>query len=192
MNGRNEYKQQRLTTNNEMGKNQEGVDDLYEMAKYIAAAERELEVERWMYVAIERRTDVPHEREVLWVYDLPMWVYDRWRWVISWREARLICRYPRNDVTTFFSPYSKVQGENIGMQADISKLIAAKARLTKHKRLLRDYLEAHKDDIFFDEASDVQLRLAREKVAASEQSIKDAEARMRAKIEEWRRARGED
>lgn len=170
-----------------MAKKQESANDLFQMAKDYAAAEQELAMERWMYVSIERKTDTPHEWKVLKTYDLPLEVYNRRQWVIRWREARFIDRHPRSDVTTRHSPYSKVQGVNIGMKADLDKLVAAKARLTKQNRLLHEYMDAHKDDLFFDPDSDEQLQKVLAKVKVAEQSIKDAEARLRDKVEEFRK-----
>ena len=76
---------------------QERIDDWWEYAKDLARAERELQIERWVYVSIEYK-DEAGRRCRLHSYDLPRELHERYRWVIRWREAKLQCQYPRENI----------------------------------------------------------------------------------------------
>ena len=61
---------------------QERIDDFMQLAKDYAKAEKELEVQHWVFISIER-TDGRCNYEHLFCYDLPREVYERRRWVIE-------------------------------------------------------------------------------------------------------------
>ncbi len=56
---------------------QKNADDFIQMAKDFAKAERELGVQKWVSISIERM-DNDRNREQIFNYDLPREVYERW------------------------------------------------------------------------------------------------------------------
>lgn len=65
---------------------QERMDDWMEYARELARAERELRIERWVFISIEYKDDAGNPIR-LHSYDLPRDLHERNRWVIRWREA---------------------------------------------------------------------------------------------------------
>ena len=63
---------------------QEKMDSWWEYARELAKAERELKIEKWVYISIEYKEE-NGERVVLYHYDLPRELHERYRWVIRRR-----------------------------------------------------------------------------------------------------------
>lgn len=105
---------------------QERVDDFFQMAKYYAKAEKDLGVQRWVFIGFERKDGYNYIR--LFSYDLPREVFERRRWVIEWRKARLVCQYPKDNVRYTLHFYDKRLGLDVRLNEDLNKLIAAKAQ----------------------------------------------------------------
>ena len=68
---------------------QESMGDWFQMAKDYAKAEKELKIERWVYISIEYKDEGKLEPVRLFSYNLPREVYERRRWVIRWRLSKL-------------------------------------------------------------------------------------------------------
>lgn len=152
-------------------------NDIFQLAKDLAKAERELHIERWViadigYYDSDRRFVVVHR------YDMPRNVYERWAWVARWRAARLQCTMPKQLLSTYLSYYDKRSGLQLGVGKDLSKLIAAKAQVTKVERAIEAYINANKSSLFFDEATDEQLIAARNKLQAKREAVQRAEDRL--------------
>ena len=163
---------------------QERIDDFMQLAKDYAKAEKELEVQRWVFISIER-TDENCNYERLFSYDLPREVYERRRWVVEWRRARLVCQYPKGNVKCYFSYYDKRLGTNIWLNEDLRRLISAKAQVTKIQRKIDEYVAYNlANNLFFDENTDADLRKAREKLLAKMFAVQAAEERMKLKIKQ--------
>ncbi|WP_255495441.1 hypothetical protein [Dysgonomonas sp. 521] len=81
------------------------MDDWMQYAKDLAKAEWELKIEHWVYITFEIRHQDGH-REILHKIDLPREMADRWRWVIEWRRAKLVCKYPRKQIMIYHCAYS--------------------------------------------------------------------------------------
>lgn len=170
---------------------QEKIDDFMALAKYYAQAEKELEVQSWVYISIEY-TDSSRNVIRLFSYDLPREVYERREWVIEWRKARLICQYPKAGIQCYSSYYDKRLGNNPKLTADLRTLVGAKAQVTKVRRRIEEYVAYHKEnDIFFDESTDSDLIVARQKLENKIKSVAEAESRLKAKIEEIRKNESE-
>lgn len=164
---------------------QESIDSFIEIAKDYARAEKELEVQKWVFISIER-TDGRCNYERLFSYDLPREVYERRRWVIKWRESRFVCQYPKGNVRCYFSYYDKRLGNNKRMNEDLSRLIHAKAQVTKVQRKIDEYVAYHKaNDLFFNEDTDKDLLKAREKLKLKIDGVRAAEERLKLKIKEY-------
>lgn len=163
---------------------QERIDDFMQQAKDYAKAEKELEVQRWVFISIER-TDGNCNYERLFSYDLPREVYERRRWVVEWRRARIVCQYPKGNVMCYFSYYDKRLGTDIRLNEDLRRLISAKAQVTKIQRKIDEYVAYNRtNNLFFDENTDVNLRKAREKLLAKMFAVQSAEERMKLKIKQ--------
>lgn len=167
---------------------QESLSEYYEMAKEIAKTEKELGIERWDQISIERNGDKSGEYIRLYSYDLPRHIAEKYEWVIRWRAAKLQCQYPRYCVRVYHSPYSKVMGENIGMQKDLNKFLAAKAQVTRQERVIRQYIEQKRNegDMFYNESEDEDLAKAIAKLQTKKEMVAQAEARLIEKVKEYR------
>lgn len=78
----------------------ERIDDWMQMAKDLAHAERELQIEHWVYITFEYRED-DRSRVVLHKIDMPRRMFDRWQWLVEWRRAKYVCQYPRKGVQVY-------------------------------------------------------------------------------------------
>lgn len=136
---------------------QERIDDWWGYAKELARAERELQIERWVYISIEYKDEAGNTVR-LHSYDLPRDLHERHRWVIRWREARLQCLYPQRQINTYYSYYDKRTGLRTDFNSCLMKLAAAKARITIARRKETEYIEYQRqNNLFFDEENDEEL-----------------------------------
>ncbi|EXZ65801.1 hypothetical protein CE91St1_07580 [Parabacteroides goldsteinii] len=167
---------------------QESIDYFIQMAKYYAKAEKDLEVQKWVFVNFERKDGHSYVR--LFSYDLPREVFERRKWVIDWRKARLVCQYPKDDVRYTLHFYDKRLGLDIRLNEDLRRLISAKAQVTKVQRKIDKYVAYNKaHNLFFDESTDTDLLKAREKLEAKIANVKEAEERMKLKIKQIQEGR---
>lgn len=150
---------------------QERIDDWWEYAKDLARAERELQIERWVYISIEYKDEAGRKCR-LHSYDLPRELHERYRWVIRWREARLQCQYPRENINTYYSYYDKRTGLRTDFNSCLMKLAAAKAQITRAERKEAEYLAYQRlNNLFFDEQTDEQLFKFRQKLRTKRRAI---------------------
>ena len=167
-----------------MGK-QESVSDFYQYAKDLAKAERELKVERWVEVTLyygyaEKQVSLYH-------YNLPREMYFRYQWVIRWRMAKLQCQYPKQIVSTSLYFYDKRSGESLEVSSCLSKLISAKAKITKAERKMNEYIEHNRqNNMFFDENTDEELVKFREKLERKKLECAECEKRLELLVERRR------
>ncbi len=165
---------------------QERIDDFIQLAKDYAKAEKELEVQHWVFISIER-TDGRCNYERLFSYDLPREVYERRRWVIEWRKSRFVCKYPKGNVRCYTSYYDKRFGMDARLNEDLRRLISAKAQVTKVRRKIDEYVAYNRaHNLFFDESADTDLRKAREKLLSKMLAVQAAEERMKLKIKQMK------
>lgn len=118
---------------------QERIDDFMQLAKYYAKAEKELGVQHWVFISIER-TDGNCNYVRLFSYDLPREVYERRRWIIEWRRSKFVCQYPKGNVRCFFSYYDKRLGTDKRLNEDLLRLVSAKAQVTKARKKIDKYI----------------------------------------------------
>lgn len=170
-----------------MGK-QESMDDLFQMAKDLAKAERELKIEQWVEVTIyygyaEKQVSLYH-------YNLPREMYSRYQWVIRWRMAKLQCQYPKQIVSTSLYFYDKRSGESLEVSSCLSKLISDKAQITKAERRMNEYIEHNRqNNLFFDENTDEELVKFREKLERKKLKCAECEKRLELLVERRRNNR---
>lgn len=161
---------------------QEKIDDFMEYAKYYAQAEKDLGVQSWVYISIHYK-DYEGNIRKLFSYDLPRSVYERRTWVIKWRQAKLKCTFPKEDVSCTFCYYDKRLGNDPKLTDDLKTLTAAKAQVTKVQNQIDSYVKHERENnIFFDEATDKDLIKAKEKLALKKSNVDAAEKRMYEKI----------
>lgn len=148
---------------------QEDVRDWMEEARELAKAERELRIDKWVFISIEYR--IKGERIVLHQYELPRDLHEKYRWVIRWRKARLQCLYPRESIELYHSYYDKRTGMKTDFNSCLSKLAASKAQITIAKKREQEYLHFQKqNNLFFDENTDEDLIKFREKLKKKEEN----------------------
>lgn len=160
------------------------MDDFIQLAKDYVKAEKDLEVQHWVFISIER-ADGNCNYERLFSYDLPREVYERRRWVIEWRRAKLVCKYPKESIRCYTSYYDKRLGRDTRLNEDLRRLISAKAQVTKAQNKIDEYVAYNREhNLFFDENTDEDLRKAREKLDAKIAAVQAAEERMKLKIKQ--------
>lgn len=170
-----------------MGK-QESMDDLFQMAKDLAKDERELKIEQWVEVTIYY--GYADKQVSLYHYNLPREMYFRYQWVIRWRMAKLQCQYPKQIVSTSLYFYDKCSGEAMEVSGCLSKLISAKAQITKAERRMNEYIEYNRqNNIFFDEDTDEELVKFREKLERKKIECAECEKRLELLVERRRNNR---
>ncbi len=143
---------------------QKKMDDWMQYAKDLARAERELGIEHWVYITFEIRHK-DGSREVLHKIDIPRDMLDRWRWLIEWRKAKLVCKYPRKTVMVYHCFCDKRTGLQTGFDFILGKVSAAKAQITKVERSITRYIDYKKhNDLFFNIDTDEYLLKAYSKL----------------------------
>lgn len=164
-------------------------------AKARAAAEKAMRVERWVQVSYF--IDIPEEEEDeycqmasatqwqkrVFVYDMPRHQYERYFWVLRWREAKLVCQYPRQNVRMYVCFYDKRTGLSLGFREPLSELIAAKSLLTRYRNKRQDYIESQSSNIFFNGSDDVVEKF-NAKISATEGKISRLERQIKELLSE--------
>lgn len=159
-----------------MGK-QESMGDWFQMAKDFAKAEKELKIEKWVEVTIYY--GYAEKQASLYHYNLPREMYFRYQWVIRWRVAKLQCQYPKQVVSTCLYFYDKRSGESMEVGSCLSRLISAKAQVTKADRMMREYIEYNRQhNLFFDEETDEELVKFKEKLERKKANVAEREKRL--------------
>lgn len=170
-----------------MASKQESLHDYYMMAKEIAKQEKNLGIEHWDSVSIERESEKAGEYIKLYHYDLPRQIAVKYDWVIRWRAAKFQCLYPRYYVRISHFLYRKVMGVNIGMQKDIDIFVTAKAHYTRQKRILDNYISKQKEtNMFFSEDTDEEVIRIKEKLERKKTDINIAETRLIEKVKQYK------
>lgn len=75
--------------------------------------------------------------------------------------------------------YDKKSGLSIGIGSDLSKLISAKAQVTKMQRVINKYIKENSNNLFFNEEDDELLNKAREKLDRKIKNVQEAERRLK-------------
>jgi hypothetical protein len=167
-----------------MGK-QESMDDWFQMAKDYAKAEKELKVEQWVEVTLYY--GYADKQVSLYHYNLPREMYFRYEWVIRWRMAKLQCKYPKQIISISLYFYDKRSGESMDVSSCLSKLISAKAQVTKAERMMREYIEYNRqNNMFFDENADEELVRFRKKLESKKSKCAECEERLEVLVQRRR------
>lgn len=88
----------------------------------------------------------------------------------------------------FHSYYDWRSGESLGIESCLSKLISAKAQVTKAERIMRDYIKRNRQhNLFFDEATDEDLVKFRNKLEWKKAHVTECEKRLEQLVERKRK-----
>ena len=88
----------------------------------------------------------------------------------------------------FHSYYDRRSGESLGFESCLSKLISAKAQVTKAERIMRDYIKRNRQhNLFFDEATDEDLVKFRDKLEWKKAHVTECEKRLEQLVERKRK-----
>lgn len=136
---------------------------------------KELNIRPYCKVTITRRKP-DGSPEVLHEYDLPREMVWRYNWVLEWRKARFVCKYPRDSVRLNFHFYDRKSGLEMGYQTLLSKKVAARALMTKYTNLRTRYVEEKEKELFFDPETDEVLKKADAKIRRAEQKFAEISA----------------
>lgn len=159
---------------------QETMDDWFQDAKDLAKAEKDLNIIPYIYISYEL-VDRKGEKSVLHEIEIPRSMYDRWMWLLEWRKAKYVCKYPRERVTMFFSYFDKTTGLKYGWKSRLSSLASTKAQITKVERAIAAYVEEQKkNNLFFNQETDPILIKAYDKLACKKENY----AKLKKSIEE--------
>lgn len=160
--------------------------DWVQEAKDLARAERELQIDRWVYITFEYR-NADRSRVVLHNIDIPQKMLERWHWLIEWRKAKLVCQDPRRGVQVFYCHYDKRSGLQTGFEHLLSRVTAAKAQITRNERKIAEYTDYMKhNDLFFNPDTDEQLHKASGKLAQKRKNYDDLLCLLRQEVEKWK------
>lgn len=97
------------------------------------------------------------------------------------------CQYPKQIIGISLYHYDKRSGESIELNSCLSKLISAKAQITKAERRMNEYIEYnHQNNLFFDEESDEELVKFREKLERKKIECAECEKRLEQLVEKRR------
>lgn len=151
-----------------------GQEDFIEIAKAYAKEEQKLGVEVWVKVHFALYNDTQFIK-TLKIYDLPREMLSRWMWLIHWRYCWFVCHYPRLKVRTEYSYYDKKRGITAGFDSALSKLISAKAQVTKVQNAIEQYTEEKKQELFTDIEEDPIYIRAIKKLKEKKQKVIEAE-----------------
>ena len=101
--------------------------------------------------------------------------------------AKLQCQYPKQIVSTSLYFYDKRSGESMEVNGCLSKLISAKAQITKAERRMNEYIEYNRqNNLFFDENTDEELVKFREKLERKKLECAECEKRLELLVERRR------
>lgn len=132
------------------------ISSFFEYKKASDMAKKDLKAEHWVFITLE--TKINGIRKILYQYDIPVKMRERWDWVIDWRRSKLNCMYPKSGVRAYYSFYYRVKDVEMKEYNDcIKSLIALKAKITLQENNIKNYLDAHKNELFFDPENDEQL-----------------------------------
>lgn len=159
--------------------------------KDIAQAEKSLEIIPYVSISFGLRKRDAYEEQMLHTFEMPRSMLDRWRWLIRWREARLQCEFPRDNVRCSYCFYDKKSGLSLDWNSLLSRLAATKAQVTKVERVISEYIDFQKvNNLFFDEQTDEVLRKAYRKLEQKRCNLRNLQREVQQEVESVRKISG--
>lgn len=77
--------------------------------------------------------------------------------VRNMRTGKLVCQYPREEVTQYLIPYDKSTGLEYGFNSALGTLTAYKAHITLLENEREEYIAKQRGMLFFDASTDQHL-----------------------------------
>lgn len=153
------------------------ISSFLEYGKAYKMAMKDLKAEHWVLISL--RTKINGEDKLLYQYDIPVKMNERWGWVIEWRRSRLNCMYPKNGVRAYYSFYYRVENEEMKEYNDcIKSLIAFKAKITLQENNIKKYLDAHKNELFFDPENDEKFIRIKRRLENAKRNVENTTQRL--------------
>ena len=91
------------------------------------------------YVSVSVGYYIGSEWVLLHKYDLPRWLYDNKQWVIRWRIAKELCKYPKYHVISYLVFYDKKAGFDENKKSILQKITNHYTQIKKIERALADH-----------------------------------------------------
>jgi hypothetical protein len=164
----------------------DALKDYFEQQEAEKAVEKELNVNRWVVVSIGYRSrDYKSPDVLLFKYDIPVYLREKYDWVIRWRAARIQCQYPKQDICTWYTNYDKKTSLRLGHDSLYTRIISAKAWLTRARNKVKKYEEERNKTLFHDFENDPIWLDAMQKVKAKEERLADLQEVLRTETEKY-------
>lgn len=101
------------------------------------------------------------------------------------------CQYPKQIIGISLYHYDKRSKESLELNSCLTKLISAKAQITKAERRMNEYIEHNRqNNIFFNENTDEELVKFREKLERKKIECAECEKRLEQFVEKRRKENG--
>ncbi|MBF0647251.1 hypothetical protein IR083_00245 [Dysgonomonas sp. GY75] len=151
----------------------DAVKDYFEQQRAEEQVEKELNVDRWVIISIGYRSRIP------------VYLKEKYDWVIRWRVAKLQCSYPKESICTWHTHYDKRTSLRLEYDSLYTKIISAKAWLTRAKNKVKKYEEERNRTLFQDFENDPIWLDAMQKVKAKEDKLAYLQEVLRTETEKY-------
>lgn len=164
----------------------DAVKDYFEQQRAEEQVEKELNVNRWVIVSIGYRSrDYRTPDVLLYKYNIPVYLKEKYNWVIRWRTAKIQCQHPKEDICTWYTNYDKRTSLRLEHDSLYTKIISAKAWLTRAKNKVKKYEEERNKTLFQDFENDPIWLDAMQKVKAKENKLTHLQEVLRIETEKY-------
>lgn len=147
------------------------MDNLHEMneqLKSLDQAEKNLQIDYWYIITIERINHKDDTHTKLFQFNFPKKYLDRWRWRVRYKVAQFQCLYPRDKIESYFSCYDR----NHNLKGDRAYSIAScKAWVTRLRNEIKKYEEERAAELFWEKENDEIYQKAIKKLAEKEEKL---------------------
>lgn len=101
---------------------------------------------QWVFIEILYYEGSNRKNKIIvFTYNMPRWIYETRQWVVRWRLAYLQCKYPRQNIESFYSYYTPNENRKIEIDHQIR---ARKAQVTKWTNVIRLSKEIYAKTLF--------------------------------------------
>ncbi|WP_165043473.1 hypothetical protein [Dysgonomonas sp. ZJ709] len=162
----------------------DALKDYFDQQKMEKIIEQELNVNRWVVISIGYRSrDNKTPDTILFRYDIPLYLKEKYNWVIRWRAAKVQCQHPKEDICTWLTNYDKRTSLRLEHDSLYTRIISAKAWLTRSRNKVKKYEEERKKTLFHDFEADPIWLNAMQKVKDKEQRLVELETILETEIQ---------
>jgi hypothetical protein len=148
------------------------MNEYFEQQRAEEQVEKELNVNRWVIISIGYRSrDYKTPDVLLYKYNIPVYLKEKYDWVIRWRAAKIQCRHPKEYICTWYTHYDRRTSLRLEHDSLYTKIIAAKAWLTRARNKVKKYEEERGRTLFHDFENDPVRLDAMRKVRVKEERL---------------------